>query len=456
MARAKDAPADVGGGIDPYVQRSMLQGKQQAQNRLIAAMQESGAGRRAEKQESGATMRAGMQAGAQATAQRRTQAAQAEMADKRAAEKERARREDREFTKTMTEINNKVQAKESELDRQLQTAMHDENIGLTRETAARQLAWDKVRAILGERAQVRNTNLIVSMTKGMQNKEQAKEMTKTVMLGESDRFDEDKGKYKQAKESLEDAISNDKRMDGMIPRTPWDVYTGGKDVPVSTLGFVSPLAIGHRFYKEIKKVKEEGLADPMGVLQDLIIKREGKISVEDLSSANVHKLEKQIANEEIKTEDLNETFGALDAMLEVLDERRQSADKKSDAFTFWNNQHITISQFKRNLTKLEDSPTKIKGSETQTVGKRMIYALRTIRDGSLGNRVSRYKAASIDGDVDGFYDELSESIDPYELLSVTDEGMNEYDIEARNFVNESIYPLYMKNQPQTETDWGAD
>jgi len=140
---------------------------------------------------------------------------------------------------------------------------------------------------------IRNTNLIVSMTKGARNKEEAKEKTKTVMLGESDKFDQDKGKYEQAKESLEDAISNDKRMDGILPKSAWDVYTGGRDVPVSTLGLTPAVGLYRALQRRVK-IGKEGLVDPMGVLQDLITKREGKISVEDLSSANVHKIEKQI------------------------------------------------------------------------------------------------------------------------------------------------------------------
>jgi hypothetical protein len=45
MPRSQDAQV-TGGQLDPYVQQSLLQGKQQASNRLITAMQEAGAGQR--------------------------------------------------------------------------------------------------------------------------------------------------------------------------------------------------------------------------------------------------------------------------------------------------------------------------------------------------------------------------------------------------------------------------
>ena len=440
MPRGKDAPTQVGGQIDPYVQRSIQQSKQLAESRLVAAMQESGATGRAQI---AAASRPQGDSGL-AVARERSAGALA-LADKRAAEDERARREDQEFTKTMTKVNHELRAKEAELERAMRVAQTKEAREDAREIADRQLSLDKLRAVLGERAQVRNTNVQMSLIKGMKKSEANEERTKSAMFAESDEFDENKGKYERAKESLVDAIANDKRMDGMIPRTAWDVYTGGKDVPVSTLGFTSPVAIGYRFYKERKKIKEEGLADPIGVLQDQITKREGKISVEDLSSANIHRIEEQIQAEDIKTEDINETFGAVDAMLEAIDEKRRSVDKKSSEFDFWNNQHITISQFKRNLIGLEDSDKKIKGSETQTVGKTILYALRTIRDGSLGNRVSRYKAIRGDGNIDGLYEEVSKSLDPYEPLPIT-EDMNKYDIENYTWFNETIVPLYQQSE----------
>ena len=58
MPRGKDAPTEVGGQISPYVQSSMQQNKQLAENRLTTAMQQSGATQRTGMQEAGASGRA--------------------------------------------------------------------------------------------------------------------------------------------------------------------------------------------------------------------------------------------------------------------------------------------------------------------------------------------------------------------------------------------------------------
>jgi len=427
MPRGKDAPTRVGGQIDPYVQRSLQQGKQQAESRLVAAMQEAGATGRTAMQETGATERAGIQA----ATQRAGMASRAESEDKRAAENEMARRDDQEFSKTMAQVTHEMQAKEAILDRDMQKAMFNRNLEAKEEVAARQRSLDKLRMLLGEKAQERDTNLIASMAKGMRKSMAAEEKVNTTMLEQADQFDNDKGKYEAAKESHFKAIENDKRMD-LSARKPRPAFRGA----------------GAGMTWAMPEESLENLADPIGVLQDLIIKREGKISVEDLSSANIHKVEEQMVKDKIQTEDINETFGAIDAMLESVDEKRKAVDKKSDEFDFWNDKHIEISQFKRNLVKLEDSDKKIEGVEIETVGKRMIYALRTIRKGSLGNRASRFREARGDGSVDGFYDEITKPLEPYELLEITPD-MDKYDVENWTDFNNMIMPLYMKSQQQS-------
>ncbi len=429
MPRGKDAPTQVGGQIDPYVQRSIQQSKQLAESRLVAAMQESGATKRTAMQEGGATARAGIQAGAAVESQRISSAAQAESDDKRAAENERARREDREFTKTMTKINQGVQSKEAELDRAMQVALAADNRADKKEIAERQISFDKFRAILGEKSQIRQTNVMVSMLKGTRNRMEDQEKRKTAMYSQADEFDNDKEIYDLSKESVLESITNDKRMD-LPARKPRAAFRGA--------------GIGMSYPSPAES--QEKLADPMGVLQDQIITEEGKISVEDLSSANIHKIEEQMINEEVRVQEINSTLGAMDAMLGVIDEKRKSVDKKSDEFDFWNDQHINISQFKRNLIGLEDSTKPIKGSKTETVGKRILYALKTIRRGSLGNRVSRWRGDNGDEDFAGLDKTLSESLEPYKPLDILSDDLDEYDIEARTFINNSIIPLYQKTE----------
>lgn len=440
MPRGKDAPIRTGGQIDPYVQQSMMQSKQQQENRLLAAMQEKGAARRTTQQETGAAIRSGMQTGAQAVLERRRQAAEMEMADKRAAEAEIARREDREFTETMAKINREFQAKESELDRAMQKAQFEQNREDKKEIAERQLAWDKFNAMLGEKAQIRDTNVIVSLIKGVKKSAANDEKVKTTMLEQADKFDQDKGKYDQARENVKTNIENDKRMDGVVPRSVWEHY---KEKTEAKGMWISPLEPFKTAYEAGKAAREE-TANPMGVLQDQITRQDGKISVEDLTSRNIHKVEEQIINGDIKTEDINATLGALDAMLESVADRKKSVDSKSKEYDFWGDTHIEISQLKRNLIKLEHSTDKkIKGSETETVGKRVSYALRTIRNSSPGNRVSRARAAGGDKGVDVFLESMAAAIEPYEPIEIT-EDMDKYLIEPIQWYNEQIFPLYEK------------
>ena len=424
----------VGGEISPYVQSSMQQNKQQAENRLVSAMREQGETERTAMREAGAGERASLQA----QTQREGMAAQAESDDKRAAEVERARRDDREFTETMAKINQEFRAKESALERDMQTAMVDKNIKAKEEIAARGRSLDRFRALLGEKSQIRNSNLMISLVRGGRKSEANKEKRKTAIYAEADQFDKDKKVYTTVKESVTESITNDKRMD-LPAREPRPAFRGA----------------GAGMTYALPQESMEKIADPMGVLQTQIINEEGKISVEDLSSANIHKVEEQIIKGELQTEDINRTLGTIEAMLDSVDTKRSSVDKKSNEFDFWNDQHIEISQLKRNLTRLEDSSKKIEGSETQTVGKTLIYALKTIRDGSLGNRVSRYRATLGDEDFDALENSLSGAIEPYEPFEIT-EDLDKYDMENYTFFNEMIMPLYEKQQAKTISNWGAD
>ena len=453
MPRAKDAPADVGGQIDPYVQRSLGQSKQQAQNRLLAATQEAGAARRTARTESGAAIRAGMQMGMQAASQRRSEAAESALQDKRAAEAERARREDRKFATTMAEASRDFQAKQALLDRDQQDAIIKGDRKYKDEIEKRREALRRFNIELNMDAAERNSNAMLSIIKGALKKETSMEKAKTVLEEEAARFDKDKDVYLKTKERVTKAVDSDKRMDGMVPRSAWDVYTGGKEVGVSTLGFVSPVAVGYRFYKEGKKVKEEGLANPMGVLQDQIGKYGGTISVEELAPENINKIEDQIQKGDIKTEDINKTLGALEGMMEAVKSRRTAADKDSNEFDFWQDTFLTMSQMQDSLEGLANSKKKIAGSETETVGARVQYALGTVQDSSLGGRAARMRDL-VGGNFEAVFEEMTKSVQVPKLYGITPE-MNKYDVEYRTWFNDYLKSRYPEME-QTEIDWGAD
>ena len=155
----------VGGQIDPYLQQSMQQNKQLAENRLTTAMQEKGATQRTAMQEKGAGERASLQA----QTQREGQAAQSASDDKRAAEAEIARREDRKFAQTMQETTQEFQAKQSELDRDQQKAIISGDRKYKDEIEKRREALRRFNIEMSMDASERDTNAMLSIIKGVLN-----------------------------------------------------------------------------------------------------------------------------------------------------------------------------------------------------------------------------------------------------------------------------------------------
>ena len=426
MPRGKDAPAKVGGQIDPYVQRSLQQNKQLAESRLVTSMQEAGATTRTGMQESGATQRAGIQAGTQ----RAGMAAQAESDDKRAAEDERARRDDRKFSATMQEASREFQAKQAELDRDQQNAIIAGDRKAKNEIEKRREALRRFNIELSMDASERNTNAMLSIIKGSLQRETSMEKAKTVLEEEATRFDKDKDVYTKTRERVVEAVEFDKRMDLPIRG---EVLT--KAIPAGpAMGFTAG------FTRTPIGIKPGTQADPMGVLQDQITKYGGNISVEELAPGNINKVEDQIQKGDIKTEDVNKTLGALEGMLDAVSIKREAVAKDSDAFDFWQDSHLTISQMRDGLEGLANSKKKIAGSETETVGARVQYALGTIQDSSLGGRAARMRDL-VGGNFEAVFEEMTKSVQVPKLYDISPE-MNKYDIEYRTWFNNYLGSRY--------------
>jgi len=185
---------------------------------------------------------------------------------------------------------------------------------------------------------------------------------------------------------------------------------------------------------------KEKLADPMAVLQDQITKYGGNISVEELAPANINKIEDQIQKGDVKTEDINKTLGALEGMLVVVDTKRRGVAKDSDEFDFWQDTHLNISQMRDDLEGLVNSKKKIVGSETQTVGALVQYALGTVNDTSLGGRVARMRDL-VGGDFTAVFEEMTKSVQVPKLYDISAD-MNEYDVEYRTWFNDYLRSRY--------------
>jgi len=426
MPRGKDAPTQVGGQIDPYVQRSMQQSKQQAESRLVAAMQETGATERTAMTQRGAGERAALQA----QTQREGIAAQAASDDKRAAEDERARREDRKFAQTMSEASRDFQEKQAELDREQQRAIIAGDRKAKNEIEKRRESLRRFNIELSMDASERNTNAMLSILKGGLNRETSMEKAKTILEEEATRFDNDKDVYNKTRERVTEAVRFDKRLDLPIrgERVTKGVMVGGQ------MGF------GAGFARIPAGIKPGTQADPMGVLQDQINKYGGNISVEELAPENINKVEDQIQKGVVKTEDINKTLGALEGMLEAINIKRRGVSRDSDEFDFWADASLNISQMRDDLEGLAKSKKKVEGSETETVGSRVQYALGTVNDSSLGGRAARMRDL-VGGDFTAVFEEMTKSVQVPKLYDISAD-MNEYDAEYRTWFNGYLRSRY--------------
>ena len=426
MPRAKDAPTQTGGEISPYVQTSLQRGKQQAENRLVAAMQETGATQRTAMTEQGATERAGIQA----ATQRAGIAAQAESDDKRAAADERARREDRKFAQTMSEASRDFQAKQAELDRDQQRAIIAGDRKAKNEIEKRREALRRFNIELNMDASERNTNAMLSIIKGSLKRETSMEKAKTVLEEEATRFDKDKDVYNKTRERVMEAVEADKRMD--LP-VRGEALT--KAIPAGP-----PMGFTAGFTRTRVGIKPGTQADPMGVLQDQIGKYGGNISVEEMAPENINKIEEQIQKGDIKTEDINKTLGALEGMIEAVKNRRNSFGKESDEFDFWQDANLNMAQMRDALEGLATSKKKVVGSETETVGARVQYALGTVQDSSLGGRAARMRDL-VGGNFESVFEEMTKSVQVPKLYDITAD-MNKYDVEYRTWFNDYLSSRY--------------
>ena len=417
----------VGGQIDPYLQQSMQQNKQLAENRLVTAMQEKGATERTAMSERGAGERASLQA----QTQREGQAAQSASDDKRAAEAEVARREDRKFAQTMSEASQEFQAKQSELDRDHQKAIISGDRKYKDELEKRRESLRRFNIEMSMDASERDTNAMLSIIKGGLKRESSMEKAKTMLSDESDKFDKDKKVYNTTRDKVAEAVDFDKRMD-----LPVRGESATKAVLAgSSMGFSSGFTrVG------TGEVKPGTQADPMAVLQDQVNKYGGNISIEEMAPSNIHKIEVQIQEGKVKTEDINKTFGALEGMLEAVKKRRGSSVKDSDEFDFWQDSYLNIVQMRDSLEGLANSKKKIAESETETVGARVQYAMGTVTNNSLGGRAARLKEL-VGGDFNAVFEEMTKSVQVPKLYEISPE-MNKYDIEYRTWYNNYLSSRY--------------
>ncbi len=87
---------------------------------------------------------------------------------------------------------------------------------------------------------------------------------------------------------------------------------------------------------------------------------------------------------------------------------------------------------------------KIVGSETETVGSRVQYALGTVYDSSLGGRAARMRELA-GGNFTAVFEEMTKSMPVPKLYDISPE-MNKYDVEYRTWFNNYLGSRYPELQ----------
>jgi len=386
MPRGKDAPTQVGGEISPYVQTSLQRGKQQAESRLVAAMQETGATQRTAMTERGAGERAALQA----QTQRAGMAAQQESEDKRAAADEQGRREDREYQRINADAN-----------RMLQKAIADQNIELRRAEMAQDLeAAGKASdlqldlAIIDIAHKMREgkatRNMMHSMFKTMKGQEEIKQKSITTYVNAKNEYDQAKNIHSQAVTDVGNRLRDDPRMQ----LDPTEKKMGEKKL------------------QDLKRV------NPFDAIQAQIMLQQSKVELEDFLPENIHKIEKQLSEEDLTFMDIRTAWSVIDGALPVLGERvteAEDVENKEDA-NYWKGHRLRLNSIKVAIQGLLSNTTSITAQRNITVGSVARDALGPMLGLSMGAEVNELIESGIDiGDI---YNQWSEGTEPYSPFDV--------------------------------------
>ena len=411
MARGQDAPTRTGGQIDPYVQSSIQQNKQLASNRLLTAMQEQGATARTTMQEQGASGRTAMQS----QGQLQMQAAQSAQEDKRAAEAERGRRDDREFADRQNKAQQLFEAEQSRLHMQhedkLNKGMLDEAEKIRQQS--RELALIDIE--IERDAADRTANVNLSIAKMMIKGDTERERIFTTLADSEKKDIEDQGSHAKVIDDTTRRISLDKRMDlpAIEPRPAFRGASAG-------MTFALP--------------EQKNLADPMGIMQDQLAKYNPGLEVDNLSPSKIHKLEQQIMEGKIASEDIRSTLGVITAMKNTLEGKINSAGKEE--VDFWREKLERLYDMEDAVTSLKNSKRQIKDSKMLTVGTSVRTALGAVYPGmSMGSKVSELKKGGMD--FSGILNEMTKGREPYTPLALSPD-MSPFATEMRTKIN-SIY-----------------
>lgn len=380
----------TGGQIDPYVQQSLQRGRREAENRLLTAMRERGATERTAMTERGATERAGIQA---ATA-RAGMAAQAAQDDKRAAEAERARREDLEYRQVNDEANRALEKAIADQNIALRKAEVAQDMEMAERSIALQLDLATIDAAFRAKQAEADRNMYHSMFKVATNQEEMKEKSITNYINAKNETDQIKNVHSLTVENVGARLRDDPKM-------------------------------------RLDPTERAGAVDPFGAIQNQLAMEQSKIQIEDLRPENTHRLIKQLSEGDLTFMDFRKAWGVIDGTLSVLDEKVKEADESGneELVKYWKWSRLRLNNIKVGFQELMNDRTSVTAQENVTVGSIVRDALGPLLDFNTGSQVNKLLAAGLD--YESMFNAFSQGQDPYAPLSVigltTKEGQQHLD-----------------------------
>ncbi|MGD2065663.1 MAG: hypothetical protein PVI43_00655 [Candidatus Bathyarchaeota archaeon] len=379
MARGQDKPTVTGGGVDPYVQQSMAQNKQTANNRLLSAMQEASANKRAATAEQGANQRNTQQV----QAEQEMNAANMAMQDRRAAEVEKGRREDMEYKRTIDQAQMAL-TKELEGNRlDWEKAKNSQDLERAKEAEDIEFDLRKLDTLFQARQTANNNNIMTTLLKTGLKREEAKEKFITAQQQQSIDAEQATVIYSKVKEAA---------------------YNGTKDILITT----------KRPDGVIDKSKEGAEKSVMGALQNQISLNRSKVNIEDLRSSRIGELETKIVSGQINFTDLRNARASIEGVQQNLDEKIEEASGIKKDYLTW--QRNELSELLGNLNGLVHSKRKLLTDENLTIGSLASRAFGPIDGFSSSSLAKGMKDTGMD--FEAMWEEMSKSINPLAPLEI--------------------------------------
>lgn len=376
MPRGQDPRPVQGGQLNPYVQQSLQAGKAQAENRLLTTMREAGANQRAQMQEVGATQRTQMQI----KAQQASEAAQREQDDKRAAEAEKARREEMTFRETMQNSQQLFDAKMQKADHDFETARETRDV--ERQNHALDVMRDTLKAKMAIDAQ-RQVASLGALNKIVKSQGRVAELEETWMTQQMEagkRSSQAKAKYEKNAAKFEELAAGD----SLLNRPVGGEVEGVKSLSVAEAGAGVREVVTDQGY-----IQSGSGPQVMDALQKYMAENGSKLKVDDLMPRNADKLTQMVAKNEISAEDIRSSVEALDGLAANLKMRADEAGKPLES-GFWQRNYNMIRRIRLGVSSRIDNDMKI-GDTQETVGSRIRSALAPIEGYDMGSQFNSIK-----------------------------------------------------------------